>query len=97
MLDDFIPNVNVFPFLDFANEMKTLEVYPTVNSYEGMYDFKVTVTYENHPEVQVYAYFSIDIKACASHTLNADPIVPSIWQDDSYYILDEVKTLSWTP
>ena len=50
--------------------------------------------YDNHPGVEEYATFSIEVKECMSFTLDADA---SVWLDDFYYVRDVTKTLTWTP
>ena len=96
MADDSILDPAVFLSIDFTSSTKTLEIYARDNREEDVYDLKVTAFYRNpvHWRAKAFAFFSIDVKACNSATLNADTY---IWKDDSYSILDDPKTLNWTP
>ena len=61
MANGKIPDKHIFPSFDFTSSSKSLEIYSIEADYAGIYDFKVTVFYERHVNVQSYAFFSIDV------------------------------------
>ena len=64
MSDGNVPDSNVFQAIDFTSSTKTLGIHSTDEAYGDMYDFKVSVTYNDHSSVSASAYFSVDVIAC---------------------------------